>query len=70
MSKSHVAAAQNQQDRMPYVCFVEPSGLLVVVSFSGYICKYAIDIVETFDPQKFAKSMREQPASSAQRAML
>lgn len=28
----------------PYTCFVESSGLLVVISFSGYCCKFSIEL--------------------------
>ena len=28
----------------PYTCFVESSGLLVVISHSGYCCKFSIDL--------------------------
>ena len=41
---------KNENQELPYVCFVEASGLLVVISFSGYCCKFSIE------PQEILKN--------------
>lgn len=33
-----------QPHEYPYTSFVEQSGLLVVISYSGFCCKYSIDL--------------------------
>ena len=35
---------QDTSKEYPYVCFVETTGLLVVISCSGYCCKFSIEL--------------------------
>ena len=47
----HPNASQTEQvvtepKQYPYVCFVETTGLLVVISHSGYCCKFSIEFEE------------------------
>ena len=34
---------KNDMMDLPYICFVEASGLLVVISYTGYCCKFSIE---------------------------
>ena len=58
---------KNTLKEYPYTCFVETSGLLVVISHSGYCCKFSIELQNELPALDLRSSVGGNPYSSGQR---